>query len=169
MRRLTPAAGKASPRLKKLSPCLCALALFASAAAARATAAQDLDEVVVEGRVADAAGALVPGARVTAVRERDGAERVVLTDAEGRYRLIELEPGAYTVRADGSVGEVAVGRGIGSRFVGAVVAGVATLLLAPLLGAVVALLTFLRRSRAKRARAAWQQAQQPQWGATGWR
>jgi hypothetical protein len=80
------------------------------------------------------------------------------------------EPGTYLVQSDGSPGELAVGRGIGARFAGSVVAGVATLLLAPVLGGVVALVTFLRRSRAKRAAAAaWQQ--QPQWGgpATGWR
>jgi hypothetical protein len=90
-------------------------------------------------------------------------------DGRGAFTFPADEPGTYLVRADGSEGELAVGRGIGTRFAGSVVAGVATLLLAPLLGAVVALLTFLRRSRAKRARAAWQQTQQPQWGATGWR
>ncbi len=57
-----------------------------------------------------------------------------------------------------------MGRGIGARFAGAVVAGIATLLLAPLVGALLWLITFLRRSRAKRA------AAQPAWGApTGWR
>jgi hypothetical protein len=65
---------------------------------------------------------------------------------------------------------VAVGRGIGARFAGAVVAGVGTLLLAPVLGAVLALITFLRRSRAKRAQAAAMWQPQPQWGGpTGWR
>ena len=73
------------------------------------------------------------------------------------------EPGDYRVQADGSDGEVAVGRGIGARFAGAVVAGVAVILLAPVLVAVLALITFLRRSKAKRTA-------QPQWGApTGWR
>ena len=53
---------------------------------------------------------------------------------------------------------------IGARFAGSVVAGVALLLLAPLLGAVLALVTFLRRSRAKRAVAAAAAPQQPPWG-----
>jgi hypothetical protein len=91
-------------------------------------------------------------------------------DGRGVFTFDADQPGAYRVRTDGSQGQVAVGRGIGARFAGAVVAGVATLLLAPVLGAVVALMTFLRRSRAKRAQAAtWQP--QPQWGgpATGWR
>jgi hypothetical protein len=93
-------------------------------------------------------------------------------DGRGVFTFRADEPGTYRVRADGSDGEVAVGRGIGARFAGAVVAGVGTLLLAPVLGALLALVTFLRRSKAKRAAAAatWQQPQQPQWGgATGWR
>jgi hypothetical protein len=86
-------------------------------------------------------------------------------DGRGAWTFDADEPGTYVVAADGSGGEVAIGRGIGARFAGAVVAGVGTLLLAPVLGAIVALITFLRRSKAKRARqaAAWQQ---PQWGWT---
>jgi hypothetical protein len=87
-------------------------------------------------------------------------------DGRGAWTFDADDAGTYRVQADGSGGEVAVGRGIGARFAGAVVAGVGTLLLAPVLGAVVALATFLRRSKAKRAqRAVWQQ-QQPQWGWT---
>ena len=86
-------------------------------------------------------------------------------DGRGVFTFRADVPGLYTVQADGSDAEVAVGRGIGARFAGAVVAGVATLLLAPVLAAVVALVTFLRRSRAKRAAAA-----TPAWGGpTGWR
>lgn len=92
-------------------------------------------------------------------------------DGRGVFTFQADEPGAYRVRTDGAEGQVAVGRGIGARFAGAVVAGIATLLLAPLLGALLWLITFLRRSRAKRAQAAaWQP--QPQWGApppTSWR
>ena len=84
-------------------------------------------------------------------------------DGRGVFTFQADAPGAYAVRTDGTEGQVAIGRGIGARFAGAVVAGIGTLLLAPLLGALLALVTFLRRSRAKRAA-------QPQWGgATGWR
>jgi hypothetical protein len=93
-------------------------------------------------------------------------------DGQGAFTFHADEPGPYLVRTDGAGGQVAVGRGIGARFAGAVVAGVGTLLLAPVLAAVLALITFLRRSRAKRARseAQWQQPQ-PQWGPppTDWR
>jgi hypothetical protein len=85
-------------------------------------------------------------------------------DGRGAWTFDADDEGTYQVRADGSGGEVAVGRGIGARFAGAVVAGVGMLLLAPVLGAIVALITFLRRSKAKRARkAAWQE---PPWGWT---
>jgi hypothetical protein len=86
-------------------------------------------------------------------------------DGRGAWTFDADDPGTYQVRADGSGGEVAVGRGIGARFAGSVVAGVGLLLLAPVLGAIVALVTFLRRSKAKRARrATWQQQPPPQWG-----
>ncbi|HVG34947.1 MAG TPA: carboxypeptidase regulatory-like domain-containing protein, partial [Pyrinomonadaceae bacterium] len=56
--------------------------------------------MTIRGRVTDENGAIVPGASVTAVLVETGVERTVVTDAEGRFRLIELEPGVYTVRAE---------------------------------------------------------------------
>jgi hypothetical protein len=61
--------------------------------------AQDLDEVSFSGVVTDENGAVIPGASVTARLVSTGAERAAETDGEGRYRLVELPPGAYTVRA----------------------------------------------------------------------
>ncbi|HEX8143402.1 MAG TPA: TonB-dependent receptor [Pyrinomonadaceae bacterium] len=61
--------------------------------------AQDLDNVTIRGRVSDENGAIVPGASVTATLVMTGDERTVSTDGEGRYRIIELEPGVYTVSA----------------------------------------------------------------------
>ena len=91
-------------------------------------------------------------------------------DGRGVFTFRADEAGLYTVQADGSDAEVAVGRGIGARFAGSVVAGVATLLLAPVLGAVLALITFLRRSRAKRAVAtqAWGAAPTGHLGGSPW-
>jgi outer membrane receptor protein involved in Fe transport len=60
--------------------------------------AQDLDEVTISGRVADQNGALIPGATVTAILVAENQERTATADAEGRYRLIELKPGIYTIR-----------------------------------------------------------------------
>ncbi|MDQ2974222.1 MAG: TonB-dependent receptor [Acidobacteriota bacterium] len=59
---------------------------------------QDLDNVTITGRVVDQNAAVIPGATVEAVLVKTGATRTVLTDADGRYRLIQLEPGAYNVK-----------------------------------------------------------------------
>jgi len=60
--------------------------------------AQDLDEITISGRVADERGASVVGAKVSAVLDSTGAPRATVTDEEGRFRLVELAPGSYTVR-----------------------------------------------------------------------
>ena len=65
-----------------------------------AAGAQDLDDVTFSGVVADENGAVIPAARVTARLIDTGAERAAVTDEEGRYRLVELQPGAYTLRAE---------------------------------------------------------------------
>lgn len=80
----------------RLSVVLLAFVLVAiSPVAARA---QDLDDVTITGRVADQNGAIIPGATVTVVLIKTGVERTVEVNDEGRYRIIELEPGEYTVR-----------------------------------------------------------------------
>ena len=68
---------------------------FASAGAA----AQDLDNVTISGKVTDQTGAIIPGASVTATLVKTKAERTVVANDEGRYKLIQLEPGIYTVKA----------------------------------------------------------------------
>lgn len=60
--------------------------------------AQDLDNVTIGGRVTDQNGAVIPGARVVVVLEKTGARRTAIADLEGRYRLMQLEPGTYTLR-----------------------------------------------------------------------
>lgn len=87
-----------SPCVLRLFACaFAALALFLlQGASARA---QDLDDVSVGGTVADERGAVVVGASVTLILQATGAERTMLTDGEGRYRFVELPPGAYTARA----------------------------------------------------------------------
>lgn len=61
--------------------------------------AQDLDNVTISGRVTDENGAIIPGASVTATLVKTKVERTVVTNDDGRYRIIQLEPGGYTVRA----------------------------------------------------------------------
>jgi Carboxypeptidase regulatory-like domain/TonB dependent receptor/TonB-dependent Receptor Plug Domain len=60
--------------------------------------AQDLDTVTIAGRVMDQNGALVPGAEVQATLIKTRLSRTTTSDADGRYRLIQLEPGIYVVR-----------------------------------------------------------------------
>ena len=58
--------------------------------------AQDLDTVTISGRVMDQNGAVVRGAEVQVTRT--DRKRTINTDSEGRYKLIQLEPGTYIVR-----------------------------------------------------------------------
>jgi hypothetical protein len=89
-----------SPRARSPRACaraLAALLLFLlQCSSARA---QDLDDVSFGGTVSDEHGALVAGASVTLTLSATGAERTSKTDAEGRYRFVELPPGTYAARA----------------------------------------------------------------------
>lgn len=60
--------------------------------------AQDLDTVTINGRVMDQNAAVLPGAEVQAKLIKTGLTRTTTTDAEGRYRLVQLEPGSYVIR-----------------------------------------------------------------------
>ena len=60
--------------------------------------AQDLDTVTLSGRVMDQNGAVVPGAEVQVTLIKSDRKRTITTDSEGRYKLIQLEPGTYIVR-----------------------------------------------------------------------
>ncbi|MGH9873908.1 MAG: carboxypeptidase regulatory-like domain-containing protein [Pyrinomonadaceae bacterium] len=60
---------------------------------------QDLDNVTLTGRVLDQNGAIIPGAKIEATLMKTGAARTTVADDEGRYRIIQLEPGVYNLRA----------------------------------------------------------------------
>src|SRR6185503_6517764 len=60
--------------------------------------AQDLDTVTISGRVMDQNGAVLPGAEVQATLIKTSPKRRPTTDAERRYRLIQLAPGIYVLR-----------------------------------------------------------------------
>jgi hypothetical protein len=60
--------------------------------------AQDLDDVTISGKVADTNGAAIVGASVTATQIEKNIERTVVTNEDGRYRIIDLQPGTYKVR-----------------------------------------------------------------------
>ena len=60
--------------------------------------AQDLDSVTISGRVMDQNGAMIPGATVTTIQVKTARARTSSADDVGSYRLIQLEPGVYTLR-----------------------------------------------------------------------
>lgn len=62
-------------------------------------AAQDLDNVTLTGRVLDQNGAVIVGATVEVVLVKTGAMRTTVTDGAGSFRVIQLEPGLYNLRA----------------------------------------------------------------------
>src|SRR6266550_6240901 len=64
--------------------------------------AQDLDNVTITGKVVDQNNAVIQGDTVEAVLVKTGAARKVVTDAEGRYLIVQLEPGIYNLRASSS-------------------------------------------------------------------
>jgi carboxypeptidase family protein len=51
----------------------------------------------LEGNVADATGAFVPGARVTARNARTGITTAAASDANGHFVFLTLEPGSYQI------------------------------------------------------------------------
>jgi hypothetical protein len=60
--------------------------------------AQDLDTITISGRIMDQNAAVLPGAEVEAKLIKTGQKRTTTTDAAGRYRLVQLDPGAYLIR-----------------------------------------------------------------------
>ena len=57
---------------------------------------------VLEGRVMDPSGAVIPGALVLVVPQPSGRSQTVQTNGEGRYRITGLTPGQYKVTGEAS-------------------------------------------------------------------
>ncbi|MBL8124636.1 MAG: TonB-dependent receptor [Blastocatellia bacterium] len=56
----------------------------------------------ITGIVTDPAGAVVPNATVTVTNQGTNEKRTVQTDAEGRYEVLSLPTGVYTIEASGT-------------------------------------------------------------------
>jgi len=54
----------------------------------------------VTGTVADSTGGMLPGVTVTVKNVQTGVEQNVVTDGEGRFQVLYLNPGNYTVTAE---------------------------------------------------------------------
>src|SRR5580765_108158 len=76
--------------------CTAALLLFVFALI---TAAQDLDDVTITGKITDSNGLAVVGASVSATSVETGESRTVITDGEGQYKIVKLKPGTYKIKA----------------------------------------------------------------------
>ncbi len=72
-----------------------AIASCVLACAQPTVAQQSIDYASVGGRVTDASGAVVPGARVAATHALTGQTTATVTDREGRFRLPALRVGPY--------------------------------------------------------------------------
>ncbi len=82
----------------RTAPVFCSFCLAVVAFAATAFA-QDLDTVTISGKIVDSNNAPIVGASVTATLVTTNIERTVVTDDEGRYRIVQLQPGLYKVSA----------------------------------------------------------------------
>src|SRR5205085_8940261 len=61
--------------------------------------AQDLDNVTITGKVTDQNSAVIQGATVTVTLVATKVARTAVTDDNGNYKLIQLPPGIYSVKA----------------------------------------------------------------------
>src|SRR5689334_24601174 len=63
--------------------------------------AQSTTDGAIGGLVTDQSGAVVPGATVTAVNLGTAATSSATTDGVGRYLIIHLQPGTYSLEITG--------------------------------------------------------------------
>jgi hypothetical protein len=63
---------------------------------------QDLDDITISGQVKDSTGLAIVGATIAAISTETGLERTVVTDEEGRYKIIKLRPGTYKIKVSQS-------------------------------------------------------------------
>ncbi len=82
-------------KIATLAVCLVALCVVY---ASPKTLAQQSATATLAGRVTDPAGAVIPGAEVTATRKATGLQREATTNDEGFYVLTNLPPGDYEVQ-----------------------------------------------------------------------
>ena len=66
--------------------------------APESVSAQDLDNVTFHGRVIDQNNAVIPGATIETILVKTNTIRTATSDEQGRYRIIQLEPGVYILR-----------------------------------------------------------------------
>jgi len=91
----SPAAQRSLRRTLNFFPLLALSLLFHPGA----VKSQDLDNVTIRGKVIDQNGAVIPGTTITATLVTTRVERTVFADADGNYKLIQVPPGVYNIKA----------------------------------------------------------------------
>src|SRR5262249_13636775 len=76
----------------------------------------------LSGVVHDPSGALMPGAQLTLRNTANGATRTALTDEQGRYSFLALDPGSYDLRGEQRAFKAVVLSGVVLTVGGSVVA-----------------------------------------------
>jgi len=76
------------------------VALFVLLGVASVVRAQSTAEGTIRGQVKDQQGGVLPGVSIAAASPTVAGSFLAVTDAEGRYRLLNLPPGTYTVTAE---------------------------------------------------------------------
>ncbi|MDT5157921.1 MAG: hypothetical protein QOH51_2278 [Acidobacteriota bacterium] len=79
------------------SACALALLVFCLGFSAPHAAAQSTTQGAVGGVVKDPQGAVVANASITVKNEETNKEFATTTDSEGRFRVVQLDPGNYSV------------------------------------------------------------------------
>ncbi|HWR36745.1 MAG TPA: TonB-dependent receptor [Clostridia bacterium] len=67
-----------------------------------AALAQSTTDGAIGGTVTDASHAVVPSAKITIVNNGTNEQKSLVTDNEGKFRVVRLQPGTYTVTVEAS-------------------------------------------------------------------
>ncbi|HEX6046463.1 MAG TPA: TonB-dependent receptor [Pyrinomonadaceae bacterium] len=78
--------------------CIVATLLLTLSVALTASAQSQITTATIEGTVTDPSGALVPGANVEIRNVETNLSRNLTTDDEGRFKVLQLTPGKYSVK-----------------------------------------------------------------------
>ena len=78
----------------------CTIALLCCCLPLALANAQSASSAQISGTVVDPQGAVVPGAKVTAINQATGTGRSVTTTSTGNYVIPNLTPGTYDVAVD---------------------------------------------------------------------
>src|SRR5262245_29041283 len=84
----------------KWSRRVCAIGIALVLSGATAVFAQSSADGAIGGLVADQQGASVPGATVTARNIATSSTAEAITDGTGRFLVVRLQPGTYTVEVN---------------------------------------------------------------------